>query len=98
MLALLRREAEALADLHLRFSRLRDARERPRAQLEALAAAIDERTDACIRIQELVAEREPSERRSTAVTALGRLFRRQGVLRARVLSLYIPRTDGNSEP
>jgi hypothetical protein len=96
-LASLRREADALAELRLRCAELRDARERPRTELEALMAAIDDRIDACVRIRELVVDGVPCEQRSSAATALERQFRRLGVLRAHVLSLYLTRTNGDRE-
>ena len=83
------RQAEGLRELRLRCAQLRDARERSHAQLDAVAAAIDDRIDEWLRIGELLAVAGRSERKNAAVTALERQVRRLAVLRSQVLALYV---------
>jgi hypothetical protein len=87
------RQAEGLRELRLRCAQLRDARERSHAQLDAAAAAIDERIDECLRIGELVAVGGRSEQWRDIVTELERHLRRLCVLRSRVLALYLAPSD-----
>ena len=87
--ASLRRQAEALAELQRRCAQLRDARERSHAQLDAVAAAIDDRIDEWLRIGELLAVAGRSGRKNAAVTALERQVRRLALLRSQVLALYV---------
>jgi hypothetical protein len=88
-IASLRRQAEALADLQRRCALLREARERPHAELDAIAAAIDAGIDACLLIAERAAVADPTGTWSSAVTELERQLRRLGVLRSQVLTLYV---------
>lgn len=91
----LRREAEALGELQLRCARLRDGRERSHAQLDATAAAIDARIDACLRIAEHVAAGATGARRTGAGLELERHLRRLGILRAELLALYLASPDAH---
>jgi hypothetical protein len=92
----LRRQAEALLELQLRCARLRDARERPRGQLDAVTASIDERIDACLLIAERAAAADPDGSWSSAVTELERQLRRLAVLRSQILALYVASSDATA--
>jgi hypothetical protein len=88
-IASLVRQAEALRTLQVRCDQLGDQRERAPAQLDALAAAIDERIDECLRIGKVAAVSGLGERWRDLVTEAERQLRRLGVLRAQVLALYV---------
>lgn len=87
--ALLRRRSDALGELQGRCAQLRDARERPHAELDALVTAIDAAIDECLQIAELAAAADPAGEWRSAVTELERQLRRLAVLRSQVLALYV---------
>lgn len=95
--ASLRHQAKALVELQRRCAQLRDPREPPHAQLDAVAAAIDDRIEECLRIRGLLAVSGQSERWKNAVAELERQLRRLGVLRSRVLPLYLATVDARTQ-
>lgn len=88
-IAALQRHAGALAELQRRCAELHEAAARSRAQLDATVAAIDGGVEECLRIAEAAAVADPGGEWRTAVTELERQLRRLGVLRSRVLALYL---------
>lgn len=101
-MASLRRQADALGELQRRWAELRAGSARSHAQLDAAVAAIDAGVDECLRIAEVAGVADPAGEWSAAVSELERQLRRLGVLRSRVLALYIqdatPAADGDGRP
>ncbi len=93
-MASLRRQADAIGDLQRRCAELREGGARSHAQLDAAVAAIDAGVDECLRIAEVAGIADPGGEWSVAVSELERQLRRLGVLRSRVLALYV--VDGDA--
>lgn len=93
-MASLRRQADAIADLQRRCAALREGGERSHAQLDSAVAAIDAGVDECLRIAEAAGVADPAGEWSAAVFELERQLRRLGVLRSRVLAMYV--LDGDA--
>lgn len=97
-MASLRRQADALGDLHRRCTALREGGARSRAELDGAVAAIDAGVDECLRIAEVAGVADPGGEWSAAVLELERQLRRLGVLRSRVLALYVSGVDERRGP